>query len=313
MEFYQHSSGKLLITGEYFVLDGAKGLALPTQMGQSMKMALLNDKDKKGRLIWKAYQHDHSLWAEVEYDLTRGRLLSWTDKDFALRLGQLLEKCIEENPIFYLNESYQITTELEFKTQWGLGTSSTLINNLANLFSIDPYKLLEQTFGGSGYDIACAQADGPIIYERFAENRVSKSPFNPIFKDKIHFVYLGNKQNSREGISYYRSLSSEHKKICIQEINELTEAISACNFLNDMMDLVREHEQLVSSFLKKETVQTSHFPHFNGVVKSLGAWGGDFVMVLSNESRDYVKDYFAKKDLSDCFQFDQIIKSYTHA
>ena len=152
-----------------------------------------------------------------------------------------------------------------------------------------------------------------IIYERFAENRVTTSSFNPIFKDKIHFVYLGNKQNSREGISYYRSLSLEHKKICIQEINELTEAISSCNFLTDMMDLVREHEQLVSSFLKKEKVQTTHFPHFNGVVKSLGAWGGDFVMVLSHESGDYVKNYFAKKDLSDYFQFDQIIKSYTHA
>ena len=31
-----YSNGKLLITGEYVVLDGAKALALPTKFGQSL-------------------------------------------------------------------------------------------------------------------------------------------------------------------------------------------------------------------------------------------------------------------------------------
>ena len=31
-----YSNGKLLITGEYVVLDGAKALALPTKYGQNL-------------------------------------------------------------------------------------------------------------------------------------------------------------------------------------------------------------------------------------------------------------------------------------
>jgi hypothetical protein len=33
-----YSNGKLLITGEYLILDGAKGLALPTKMGQNLSV-----------------------------------------------------------------------------------------------------------------------------------------------------------------------------------------------------------------------------------------------------------------------------------
>ena len=40
MKFY--SNGKLLITGEYFVLNGALSLALPTVYGQHLE---INDND----------------------------------------------------------------------------------------------------------------------------------------------------------------------------------------------------------------------------------------------------------------------------
>jgi len=38
-----YSNGKLLITGEYLVLDGAKALALPTKYGQGqiVKVAMI--------------------------------------------------------------------------------------------------------------------------------------------------------------------------------------------------------------------------------------------------------------------------------
>ena len=41
-EFYAH--GKLLLTGEYAVLDGALSLALPTQYGQRMEVCALEQK-----------------------------------------------------------------------------------------------------------------------------------------------------------------------------------------------------------------------------------------------------------------------------
>ena len=49
----------------------------------------------------------------------------------------------------------EAVTRLEFPREWGLGTSSTLISNLADWAGADPYALLDKTIGGSGYDLAC--------------------------------------------------------------------------------------------------------------------------------------------------------------
>jgi hypothetical protein len=80
---------------------------------------------------------------------------------------------IEMNSTF-LQKGGLVETHLEFDRSWGLGSSSTLISNIALWANINPYLLLEQSFGGSGYDVACAQANGPLLYIR--------NEFNPIIK-----------------------------------------------------------------------------------------------------------------------------------
>ena len=58
-EFY--SNGKLLVTGEYVVLDGALALAIPTKFGQTMKVA-----PTTGNVIhWKSYDADGSFKGDV--------------------------------------------------------------------------------------------------------------------------------------------------------------------------------------------------------------------------------------------------------
>ena len=47
---------------------------------------------------------------------------------------------------------------------WGLGSSSTLISLLSQWSGVAPEKLLSTSFGGSGYDVACATAKDAIIY-----------------------------------------------------------------------------------------------------------------------------------------------------
>ena len=42
--FYGH--GKLLLTGEYAVLDGAKALSIPTRFGQSLEVTSIADNQK---------------------------------------------------------------------------------------------------------------------------------------------------------------------------------------------------------------------------------------------------------------------------
>ena len=63
---------------------------------------------------------------------------------------------------------------------------------------------------------------------------------------------------------------------------------------------MEKHEIIMSDVLEIETIQEKLFPDFKGVIKSLGAWGGDFVMAIS---KDNPKDYFKEKGYQ-LFYFD---------
>ena len=63
MNFY--SNGKLLITGEYLVLEGAKSLAIPTKFGQN----LIVEKIEQRQLIWGSFTHTRKCWFEAVFDL----------------------------------------------------------------------------------------------------------------------------------------------------------------------------------------------------------------------------------------------------
>ena len=75
----------------------------------------------------------------------------------------------------------ELATNLDFPQEWGLGSSSTLINNLGQWLQINPYELLEKSFGGSGYDIAAAQSRSPLFYTRNVYSpTVETSTFVPL-------------------------------------------------------------------------------------------------------------------------------------
>ena len=58
-EFYSH--GKLLISAEYAVLDGAKALALPTKLGQRLQVTKTNTE----YILWKSFDYQNNLILEV--------------------------------------------------------------------------------------------------------------------------------------------------------------------------------------------------------------------------------------------------------
>ncbi|HUH45900.1 MAG TPA: hypothetical protein VLZ54_02000, partial [Arenibacter sp.] len=60
-----YSNGKLLITGEYLVLDGALSLAIPTLYGQSLTIRPTSEK----QLSWKSVDEKGKPWFEVIYRL----------------------------------------------------------------------------------------------------------------------------------------------------------------------------------------------------------------------------------------------------
>ena len=63
MKFY--AKGKLLLTAEYAVLGGAKALALPTKLGQSLEIT----ETTSGIITWKSVDVNGQLWYENSFDI----------------------------------------------------------------------------------------------------------------------------------------------------------------------------------------------------------------------------------------------------
>ena len=289
-----YSNGKLLLTGEYVVLDGAKALALPTKKGQS----LVVEKNDSGILNWISFDCHNNVWYKtaLETSLFFESSTPVGNSKFDETLFKIIWEALQMNPKFLnKNSGYQISTHLEFERLWGLGTSSTLINNIANWAQVNPFKLLNTSFGGSGYDIAAAEATSPIFYTRTDPNNpliTKATTFNPSFKDCLFFVYLEEKKDSKEAIKNYRTQSKETLAQTIQKINNITDQIAICDTLTEFENLLSEHEKTIASILNSPTIKESRFKDFPGVVKSLGGWGGDFVLVTGTLKE---MDYFIKK------------------
>jgi hypothetical protein len=72
-------------------------------------------------------------------------------------------------------------------------------------------------------------------------------------------------------------------------------------------NLMHQHELIISGILGITPVKQQLFPDFQGEIKSLGAWGGDFIMAGSFLSPDAVRDYFKKKKLDVIFRWAEIV------
>ncbi len=282
MEKTFYSNGKLLITGEYLVLDGAKALALPTKYGQSLTVSSGENQE----IHWTSFDKDKSIW--FQETISFSEIIKYKKREnqsVKATLIEILHEAFLLRPEFLNSfEGYRISTELTFPKFWGLGTSSTLINNIAQWLEINAFELLKNSFGGSGYDIACAQNDSPIFYQIIeGKPEVEIVNFNPVFSDNLYFVYLNQKQNSKTAIaSYYKK--QNNLSIVLPEINKITVEIAEVLTLEKFQELLQMHENIMSEVLEISTVKNSFFSGFNGTVKSLGAWGGDFVLVVSNEN-----------------------------
>jgi mevalonate kinase len=297
-----YSNGKLLITGEYLVLDGAKALALPTKFGQN----LIVEKGTNQEIKWTSYDADESVWFEGTIPFSAiTTTTTFKNESVTNTLITILREAYLLNPNLILNsQGYIITTHLSFPKKWGLGTSSTLINNIAQWFEIDAFLLLKNSFGGSGYDIACAQNNYPIVYHlEQAKPIVEKVNFNPTFTDNLYFVYLNQKQNSKNAIAAYKEKKNnlEPKK---EIIDQLTETVLNAKDEDTFAKALENHERELSSILETKTAKESLFPDFKGTVKSLGAWGGDFVLVIS---KDNPSSYFISKGYTTVIPYHEMI------
>lgn len=309
--------GKLLLTGEYFVLDGALALALPVRYGQSLSVQTVPDQEPI--LYWRSLDEVGSIWQEVIFELPDLNIRQASDQPIAERLRSVLLACRAENPTFLFdNQGVAAVTRTDFPRTWGLGTSSTLIAAVARWAGVNPYPVLAATFGGSGYDLACAFADGPLLYSNggrtadltfpplSGDDRACRVAFEPSFAGQLYFVFLGQKQDSRLGIQRYRAFSQPKQQL-LNQVSDLSLKMLEVIDLQDFQQLLLEHEQLVSAALDLPRAQDLHFPDFPGVVKSLGAWGGDFVLAVSPWSADETFRYFAERGCPVCLPYHKMV------
>ena len=299
------ANGKFLLTGEYLVLKGALALALPLKFGQSLEVETL-DFDEK-HLQWEAFRPEGK-WFSVTLNRDNLVNISTDDPDKALRLSQILQSVKQLNPKAFEGNDLSFTTRLDFNPNWGLGSSSTLIANLARWANVNPYQLLKLTFGGSGYDIACATAEQPIYYQLVdGEPIVDTIDFKPLFADHLFFIYQGQKQSSSKEIKAFLAKANPvDLQKDIEAVSEISRAVPKCESLDEFALLMQCHERIIARCIGQEPVQ-KHFPDFEGVLKSLGAWGGDFILAATEWSETQVIEYFKGKGLEVILGYNDIV------
>ncbi len=297
-----YSNGKLLITGEYLVLDGAKAFALPTKYGQDLCISANNEPG----IHWRSFDQENLIWFEthLEYkEISSGALPE--NREIRNILISILHNAYLLNPHF-VNEKKNllIETHLDFDRSWGLGTSSTLINNIARWTNIDAFTLLKTSFGGSGYDIAAAKAKGAIIYQIKDNNATFEAiNFQPAFRDNLYFIYLNKKQDSHATIKNYKK-KKQVAESTITLINNLTERISTTEEFDDFCSIIKQHEQIISKVLRVPTIKHQLFKDFDGTIKSLGGWGGDFILAAAKQNPT---NYFQSKGYQTVIPYRELI------
>ncbi len=302
--WYAH--GKLLITGEYLVMSGARALALPVNKGQYLEITPTSAK-KDARLLWTAKKPD-GLWFRTEVELPTLQIVKTTDKTLTEKLIEIFTVIRDFAPAFLDGlKSYEAETHLEFDSEFGFGSSSTLISNLAFWAGINPFDLQRKALGGSGYDVACARAEKPVFYQLInGKPAVKPVAWSPLFKNRLYFVYLGQKQQSDESIAQFKK-SAVYSGSNIDNISAIGEKLVKTDNLKDFETLLCEHEEIMSAILGIAPAKARLFKGYPGIVKSLGAWGGDFVLITNHNTDKAFRKQMKNMGFNTVFSWDELV------
>lgn len=280
------------------MLDGGLALAIPTKKGQSLSV----EKSKSKGIHWRSLDEMGAVWFEANFQMNE--FVSEEENKLLFQLLKILKEAQKLQPDFLMDENISITTQLDFPRNWGLGTSSTLINNIAQWAQVDAFHLLKNSLGGSGYDIAAAQRDTPILYQLInGKPTIKEIHLDWNFKEHLFFVHLNQKQNSQEAISHYKSRKVSTDSI--NSINLLTQELLQCTSISAFEKLVESHENSISKTIQIPTVKDKLFRDYPRAIKSLGAWGGDFIMAVGTKEE---QSYFRKKGFITIIPFEEMLK-----
>lgn len=279
-------------------------MAVPTKFGQRLDVSL---HDNFSGIRWEAYVLNQG-WLHVSFGSRLFNIIHTNDQKLALHLKKILKKAFELGNISVDNQKgILIRTNLDFERNWGLGSSSTLLSNIGYWLDVDPFSLSKQTSNGSGFDVAAARSDKPIFYQLVnGKPEISSFNFSPEFKDQLYFVHLNSKKNSEESVKSYKKKVRANQQD-VSEVSSLSRIIAGAKNLIDFEKALLEHEQILSKVLGIDRIKNQFFSDFQGEIKSLGAWGGDFVMATYNGPESHLKQYFNAKGKNTILRFDDMV------
>ena len=115
-------------------------------------------------------------------------------------------------------------------------------------------------------------------------------------------MYRNKKQSSQAAIHQLKDKKPSKQQL--EQMDALTQAVLSAADVKDFQKQLKAHETLVGNFLGQPPLQETHFADFNGTVKSLGAWGGDFFLAVGTAG---TPAYFKSKGYSTCFSYNDLI------
>ena len=68
--------------------------------------------------------------------------------------------------------------------------------------------------------------------------------------------------------------------------------------------MIQEHEKIISSIIELPTVKERLFSDYFGTLKSLGAWGGDFMLATGNKD---TRQYFIDKGYATILRYSDMV------
>ena len=279
------ATGKVMLTGEYLVMNGFDCIALPTKLGQWMHVWDFDTPDDSSDFIlYQAKDLHGNVWFETKILLPNFELVdpAQIENIQADRLVGILK--LADSDFWETGKSWRIETQLEFERVWGLGSSSTLVKLFADFLHLDPMNIQFEIFGGSGYDVAIAQLQKPMVYCLTADDSNWKYwRLEEYFTKDWYLVFYGQKIDSRNSLS---SVQDELNDIAEDEFYtaQFDKIISQTRIASNIMELESSLEMYQMLLSKALMLPTTYDilgikPVNKGLCKWLGAWGGDMILI----------------------------------
>lgn len=300
--FLSSAPGKVMLSGEYFVLWGATAFALPSRYRQYLEVYHLPDSPSHR---WDTLIRDELIFScEIDKKNHECKNINGSASSAAY-ISHLIKAAHHFNATAF-NQTCHFITRLTFQPEWGLGSSSSLIVNMARFIGADAFALHRMLSQGSGYDVACALYEKPLLFKNPVRPEIYFSELNYDFTNHLSFLALKIKQDSQAAVKDI--LSRRPPEDVLNKASAISLAMARSKNLEEFDALLKEFMHLVKEKLGLSNWLEKKFRDFQGTLKPLGAWGGDLALVVSYENETYIRDYFAEKGFQTLLPWSEVIE-----